>query len=564
MRLRWLAFNEQGKARSYLEKNPFAKLSDVVTQILYDEIVVLDIPPSSKLNINQIATDLGISRTPVVEAINRLQAIGFVETRPRTSGFYVTDMNMRDMIDLYDARTAIECEAAALCAENASAEAIAQMDGLATEFKKAVPKLDGIRLKETDMPFHKLIVDSCGNKYLIRSYNELLPNLKMYQGSWTKFINPGTTNPWSSQVVHQHVAIVSSIKLHIRPSRGSAWRIIYSPASILWPTATTRATPSPSSSAAGTKINEVSQEESPVKIAMIGSGAAGSVFAAYLRRGGADMYLVDKYKAHMDKIAADGLTFRCKGEECVLTGFHTSPTAAELPVMDIVILMVKATQTDGVMPDVMHCVGPQTVVVSLQNGIGNDEILMKYVPRTRIMYGAGVIGTELAGPGCCVSKPEDGIQMFFGAAENSPETDAAGKYLEECFEAGGCHASFEDDVRVLLWKKAVTNSGYNAVCAVTRMRLHFVMDNEWGMKLLMNIWKEGCAVAKALGVGDIWPLIEGDIANLRANLGDYYPSMAQDAVLHHRQTEVEVLNGAIAMYGERLGVPTRTTACSPT
>lgn len=69
------------KLESYLEKNPFAKLSEVVTQILYDQIVVLDIPPASKLNINQIATDLGISRTPVVEAINRLQAIGFVETR---------------------------------------------------------------------------------------------------------------------------------------------------------------------------------------------------------------------------------------------------------------------------------------------------------------------------------------------------------------------------------------------------------------------------------------------------------------------------------------------------
>ena len=85
------------KLESYLEKNPFAKLSDVVTQILYDEIVVLDIPPTSKLNINQIATDLGISRTPVVEAINRLQAIGFVETRPKASGFYVTDMNLLDM-----------------------------------------------------------------------------------------------------------------------------------------------------------------------------------------------------------------------------------------------------------------------------------------------------------------------------------------------------------------------------------------------------------------------------------------------------------------------------------
>lgn len=293
-----------------------------------------------------------------------------------------------------------------------------------------------------------------------------------------------------------------------------------------------------------------------MKIAMIGSGAAGSVFAAYLRRGGADMYLVDKYKAHMDRIAEQGLAFICKGEECVLTGFHTSASAAELPEMDIVILMVKATQTETVMPDVMRCVGEKTVLVSLQNGLGNDEILAKYVPAGRIMYGAGVIGTELRGPGVCVAKPEDGIQMFFGAVESSPETDAAGRYLEGCFEAGGCHASFEEDVRVLLWKKAVTNSGYNAVCAVTRLRLHYVMDNRWGLKLLTAVWREGCAVASALGVGDIWSLIEADIENLRENLGDYYPSMAQDAVLHQRQTEVEFLNGAIARYGERLGVPT--------
>ena len=88
-----------------------------------------------------------------------------------------------------------------------------------------------------------------------------------------------------------------------------------------------------------------------MKIAMIGSGAAGSVFAAYLRKGGAELWLVDKYKAHMDKIAADGLVFRTPEGEEVLTGFHTSATAHDIGTMDMVILMVKATQTDDVMPD---------------------------------------------------------------------------------------------------------------------------------------------------------------------------------------------------------------------
>ena len=125
-----------------------------------------------------------------------------------------------------------------------------------------------------------------------------------------------------------------------------------------------------------------------MKIAMIGSGAAGSVFAAYLRRGGGELWLVDKYKAHMDKIAADGLVFRTPEGEEVLTGFHTAPTAREIGVMDMVILMVKATQTVDVMEDTMPCIGPDTVVVSLQNGLGNDEVLARYVEKERIMYGS--------------------------------------------------------------------------------------------------------------------------------------------------------------------------------
>ena len=121
-----------------------------------------------------------------------------------------------------------------------------------------------------------------------------------------------------------------------------------------------------------------------MKIAMIGSGAAGSVFAAYLRKGGAELWLVDKYKAHMDKIAADGLVFRTPEGEEVLTGFHTSATAHDIGTMDMVILMVKATQTADVMADTMPCIGPETVVVSLQNGLGNDEVLAQLIANGQV------------------------------------------------------------------------------------------------------------------------------------------------------------------------------------
>ena len=170
-----------------------------------------------------------------------------------------------------------------------------------------------------------------------------------------------------------------------------------------------------------------------MKIAMIGSGAAGSVFACYLKKGGAELTLVDRYKAHMDKCQAHGMTFVTPEGEELLTGFKTAATAENIGVQDVVILMVKATQTDSIMPTLNNCIGEDTVVVSLQNGLGNDDVLAKYVGKDRILYGFGTIGTELPEPAKCVSKPESGIIMHFGAAEKSPLTDKVGKALEECF-----------------------------------------------------------------------------------------------------------------------------------
>ena len=186
----------------------------------------------------------------------------------------------------------------------------------------------------------------------------------------------------------------------------------------------------------------------------------------------------------------------------------------------------------------------------------NDEELAQFVETDRILYGSGLIGTELAGPGVCVSKPEKGIQMHFGAVRNNPKADAAGKALEACFRAGGCNASFDEDVRPYIWKKVIANSGYNGVSAVMRLKVKETFADPYGHDIVMHVWKEGCAVAQALGIGDLWPLMEKEEPNIVANLGNYYPSMAQDAVLHQRQTEISVLNGAIARYGARLGVPT--------
>lgn len=296
-----------------------------------------------------------------------------------------------------------------------------------------------------------------------------------------------------------------------------------------------------------------------MKIAMIGSGAAGSVFAGYLRRGGAELTLVDPYKEHMDKIARDGLTFVIyPDQEYQVMGFKTAYNADSIGKMDIVIFMTKGTQLESAIETAKPCIGEDTVLVSLLNGLGNEDKLAAVVGPGRVIYGSGVLGTALDGPGKCISSPGAGeIQMNFGAMENNPLTEAAGKHLEKCFIDGGCPAKFWEDVRPALWTKIVVNSTFNPLCALTRLKVKDLLSDPNGLAMVIQVVSECCAVATAKGCPmDPKAFMMGVKQSGGSGIVDYYPSMAQDMLMFKRQTEIMTLNGAVAEYGKQLGIPT--------
>lgn len=208
---------EQYTLRQYMNKNPDGKLRDIVTDMLYDDIVSLRIAPGTKLNVNQLASSLGISRTPVAEAITRLTEIGFVVTHPGQNGSFVLDLNLLDMINLYQVRSAIEGQAAALCAHAADEAVVRQLTMLADAFKDSVQRRDIRGMKDTDMPFHQLIIQSCGNPYIMQSYNLILPKLTMYQASMLEFIghDGNEENPWMPSVTFNHTSVASAIRMRM-------------------------------------------------------------------------------------------------------------------------------------------------------------------------------------------------------------------------------------------------------------------------------------------------------------------------------------------------------------
>lgn len=208
---------DQNELRRIMKENPDGKLRDIVAKLLYDDIISLRIAPGSRLNINQLAQSLGISRTPVSEAIAQLAQIGFVTTRPGQSGSFVLDLSLVDMINLYRVRSAIESEAASLCAHAANDATVMELSLLADAFKDSVLKRDFQGMKDTDMPFHRLIVESCGNPYILQSYELILPKLTMYQSSMLEFIvhSDSQDNPWSPSVIYNHSSVVSAIRMRM-------------------------------------------------------------------------------------------------------------------------------------------------------------------------------------------------------------------------------------------------------------------------------------------------------------------------------------------------------------
>ena len=203
--------------KQYMDAEPNAKLRDLVKKLLYEEIVSLRIAPGTKLNVNQLASSLGVSRTPVAEAVSNLTEIGFVVSRPGQSGSFVLDLNMVDMINLYHVRNAIESEAAFLCAHAADDTTVHELTLLAEAFKDSVEHRDIRGMRETDMPFHRLLINACGNPYLVQSYEQILPKLTMYQASMIEFVGQkgNESNPWLSSVKYNHVSVVSAIRMRM-------------------------------------------------------------------------------------------------------------------------------------------------------------------------------------------------------------------------------------------------------------------------------------------------------------------------------------------------------------
>ena len=286
-----------------------------------------------------------------------------------------------------------------------------------------------------------------------------------------------------------------------------------------------------------------------MKICIIGCGAVGSLFAAHLARAGeAEVWAYDVWNEHIDAIRKHGL--RLSGAAEFTAQMNATSNPQELPRCDYGIVATKAIHTASAIAQTAHIFDQNGAVCSVQNGVGNEEIIaerVKLVIRgTTFPAGhpiaPGHIGYDIKG------------DTWIGPFEPTNTPMQKVEQLGALMTRSGMNTIALKDARGAQWTKLIFNAATNPVGALTSLHHGAATRFEPTGRLFNDLITEGEAVAAKLKIA-----LHGDpheLVKKGANApGKHRASMLQD-VLARRQTEVDFMNGAIVQWGEKTGVPT--------
>ena len=290
-----------------------------------------------------------------------------------------------------------------------------------------------------------------------------------------------------------------------------------------------------------------------MKVFIVGAGAMGCLYAGAFHRAALEVVLVDVNAAQVDAINANGLDLETRAGREVL------PIPARLPAdasgtADLILLFTKVFHTDAALEGAQHLIGPETHVLTLQNGLGNDERVARHVARDKVLAGIASLPADLVAPGRVRSMGEGGSRLypaFGGDVEFAAE-------VAQALTRGGMTATLEPHIHEAIWEKAIFNAAMNPLCALTRRTPGFLGAHPESVAMIHQVVEEGVAAANANGIMIASQPIHDLTLVSRTDHADHEASMLQD-VKAGRRTEVDSINGAIVEAAKRAGVAAPVT-----
>ena len=285
-----------------------------------------------------------------------------------------------------------------------------------------------------------------------------------------------------------------------------------------------------------------------MKIAVLGAGSMGSLFGGLLSKKN-DVYLVDMWKEHIDAVNSKGLKIEGK-EQTELVRPKAACAAADVGVADLVIVFVKSTQTGQAIQDNRELFGENTLVLTMQNGLGNEDALLQHIPAKNIIMGTTQKSGSTVGPGHV--RDNGGVYSHIGPLQGDADKAAA---VAEALNQAGFATEVHDskNVQRMIWDKLMVNVSGNAVSALMQVSNTVMLNNPCAWDTLTCILKEAVAVAKAHGFDFDADVYLERIKSLFISAPNHKSSMTQDRE-HKRMTEVDMINGAIVKKAAEVGM----------
>jgi 2-dehydropantoate 2-reductase len=277
-----------------------------------------------------------------------------------------------------------------------------------------------------------------------------------------------------------------------------------------------------------------------MKIAIVGTGAMGSVYAGLMASAGHEVWAIDRWREHIDAIRSKGLRLEgASGDRTVRIQASTDPRHAG--TCDLVILATKAMHVRAAAESLKPLLNSETPVLSIQNGLGGPDTAASILGRDRVMVGVvGGFGASMRGPG---HAHHNGMELVRLGEFGGPITERL-KKVEDVWKGAGFRVRLFDDIDQLVWEKLLCNCAYSGLCAVMECTIGEVMAEPDLSRVSAACASEVFSMAKKKGV----KLGFDDPVAYARDFGSKIPNARPSVLLDlmaKRKSEIDVINGAI-------------------
>jgi 2-dehydropantoate 2-reductase len=290
-----------------------------------------------------------------------------------------------------------------------------------------------------------------------------------------------------------------------------------------------------------------------MKIAIVGTGAMGSVYAGLFASAGHEVWAIDAWKEHVAAMREKGLRLEGASGDRIVKVNATTDTK-DAGQCDLVILATKAMHVADAAKSISVLLAKDTPVLSIQNGLGGPDTAASVLGKEKVLVGVvGGFGASMKGPGHAHHNGMELVRLGeYGGMSGGRITPRLQK-VGEAWKSAGFKVKLFDDIDQLVWEKLLCNCAYSGPCGVSELTVGGVMNDPDLSKISAACASEGFAVAKKKGVKLGFDDPVAYIRDFGSKIPNARPSVLLD-LLSKRKTEIDVINGSVVRVGRELGM----------